>query len=175
MKKTIYLTVGALLALGAVHAQADVAVNTQPAKASLAAAKARKNGFTPIVAKKGGANANLAFRIEGKPVVGQPLTIRITMASNYDAQISLTTDQGLVLSNASQVLQSAAGRSAEHSIIVVPNAQVQWYVNLFTTVNGQTSASAIAVQVGDVATASKTSAHTKITPNGERVQIMKIE
>jgi hypothetical protein len=159
----------------AVFAQADVSVKTDAGHAALASAKARKNGFTPMPIKKSGINANMSFLVDGKPVQGQALKIRISMSSKYDAQIKLTADQGLTLSNPEQVLRSAAGQVAEHSITVVPTAQGLMYVNVFITADNKTSASAIAVQVGDAPVQLKTNSQTKTSANGESMQIMKIE
>jgi hypothetical protein len=159
----------------AVSAQADVSVKTDAGHAALASAKARKNGFTPMAIKKSGVSANMSYLVDGKPVQGQALKIRISMSSKFDAQINLTTDQGLTLNNPDQVLKSAAGQIVEHGITVVPNAQGLMYVNVFITADGKSSASAIPVQVGDAPVQLKTNSQTKTNANGERVQIMKIE
>ncbi len=151
--KHLTLAAGTCLAMFAASAMADVAVLPAAAqatsgKAALDSAKARKNGFTPMASKQGGSGVTLAYRIEGTPTVGAPLTIYLSMQSQTDAQVNFTAGPGLVLSNPDQVLASQAGQSAEHSFSVVPQSNGKFYVNVFSSANGRQSASAIPVRVG---------------------------
>jgi hypothetical protein len=97
------------------------------AQAALSAAKARKDGFTPLAAKKGGSGVDMAYRIEGTPAVGSPLTIRVTMASSADAQVTVRAGDGLTLNRPDQVLTAPAGQTTEHTITVVPQAEGRFY------------------------------------------------
>jgi hypothetical protein len=138
-------------------------------KATLAASKARKNGFTPLPSKKGGSGVAMAYRIEGTPAVGNPLTIRLSMASSADAQVTLRAGEGLTLSNPDQVLSALAGQGAEHSVIVVPQAQGRYYLNVFSVAGGRGSAMSIPVQVGKGTVQLKSADNVQVLPSGERI------
>jgi hypothetical protein len=111
------LLVLSLVACAQASGSADTP-DTAAGKAALSAAKARKDGFTPLAAKKGGSGVDMAYRIEGTPAVGSPLTIRVTMASSADAQVTLRADDGLTLNRPDQVLTALAGQR--------PNTPLRW-------------------------------------------------
>jgi hypothetical protein len=131
--------------------------------------KARKNGFIPIAAKKGGSGVALAYRIDGTPVVGSPLTIRIEIKSSADAQVTLKAEDGLLLSAPDHALGSQAGLRTEHAVTVVPQAEGRFYLNVFSSANGRSSASAIAVQVGKNVPQLKPAGQVQVTSTGERI------
>lgn len=147
----------------------DNTPGTTPGMTALMAVKARKNGFTPLPNKKSGSGVAMAYRIEGTPAVGSPLTIRITMASNADSQVTLRAEEGLALSNPSQVLTALAGVPAEYTVTVVPLAEGRFYLNLFSLAAGRGSASSVAVQVGKGVAQLKPSGTVQVLPSGERV------
>jgi hypothetical protein len=149
---TSALTLLALSLAALAHASAETTPDTSAGKVALAAAKARKNGFTPLAAKKGGSGVAMAYRIEGTPSVGSPLTIRVTMGSSADAQVTLR-----------------AGQSAEYTITVVPQSEGRFYLNMFSVAAGRGSATSIPVQVGKGAVQLKPSGNVQVMPSGERV------
>lgn len=122
------------------------------------AAIAVPTGFTPMASKKAGSDVTMGYQIEGTPAVGQPLTIRLSMSSAQGADISFTTDSALALQNPSQVLKAAAGQPSQHSITVVPQALGRYYVNVFSNGQSSSSATSIAIQVGEPAQAKSKSA-----------------
>jgi hypothetical protein len=162
------LLVLSLVACAQASGSADTP-DTAAGKAALSAAKARKDGFTPLAAKKGGSGVDMAYRIEGTPAVGSPLTIRVTMASSADAQVTLRADDGLTLNRPDQVLTALAGQTAEYTITVVPQAEGRFYLNLFSEAAGRGSATSIAVQVGKGAVQLKPAGNVQVLPSGERV------
>lgn len=166
---TSALTLLALSLAALAHASAETTPDTSAGKVALAAAKARKNGFTPLAAKKGGSGVAMAYRIEGTPSVGSPLTIRVTMGSSADAQVTLRAGEGLVLSRPNDVLTSRAGQSAEYTITVVPQSEGRFYLNMFSVAAGRGSATSIPVQVGKGAVQLKPSGNVQVMPSGERV------
>jgi hypothetical protein len=162
-----------------------VALKSKPA--AVAAAKAAASpaaltpaGFTPIVSKKVGSGVDMAYQIDGTPAVGQPLTIRLSMSSPLDADVTFSADSALALQNPSQVLKAAAGQPGQHSITVVPQALGRYYLNVFSNAQGRSSAVSIAVQVGDAAPAKSKSANSNSAgaaqPNGsgERVKTIAV-
>ncbi len=161
------------LATTAAFADSFKATATTPeaaGQAVLKASKARKEGFTPMVAKKGGSGISMAYRIEGTPEVGKPLTVRLQMQSPVDAQATMNAGEGLKLQGAQQPMLSPAGQSTEHTVVVVPQAEGRFYLNVFSSASGRGSASAIAIQVGkEAAVQSKRAGNVQTMSNGERV------
>ncbi len=131
--------------------------------------KARQDGFTALASKKGGSGVAMAYRIEGTPVVGRPLTVRIKISSRFAAQTTLRSADGLVLSDPDQVLTSPAGQPTEHTITVVPQAEGRFYLSVFSVANKRGGASAIAVQVGKGTVQLKSSGTVQVMPSGERI------
>lgn len=151
-----------------VHAEPEPSKSTT-AQALYAKANAGKNGFSPMVAKKRGSGVGLAYRIDGTPTMGRPLTIRIQMSSDFDAELTPRAGEGLELLVPNQVFQSQAGQMAEHTVTVVPQTEGRFYLNMFTVANGRGSATAMAVQVGKGAVALKPAGKLHVSPSGERV------
>jgi hypothetical protein len=168
-KLNIALSMLALMIVAASQAAPTVATNNVGDHPVLDASKARKNGFMLLPVKKSGSGVSMAYRIEGTPAVGSPLSIRIQMSSPADAQVMLRADEGLRLMSPDQVLQSQAGLSAEHTVTVVPQAEGRFYLNVFSMANGRGSASAIAVQVGKGTVQLKPTGNVQVTPSGERI------
>jgi hypothetical protein len=166
---TFTLTLLAALLAASAHASAAIAPDTSGGKTVLSAAKARKEGFTPLTVKKGGSGVGMAYRIEGTPKVGSPLTIRVTMGSSADAQVTLRAGEGLVLNRPDQVLTSLAGQTAEYTITVVPQSEGRFYLNMFSVAAGRGSATSIPVQVGKGTVQLKPSGNVQVMPSGERV------
>lgn len=147
-----------------------VNTSTTKSRASKSAVKPRADGFTVLPSKKGGSGVEVAYRIESTPAVGTPLTIRITMSSHGNADISLRAGEGLVLDpQQQQNLHSLAGQSAEHSVTVVPQAQGRHYLHLISSAHGRASASSIAIQVGKGEVLSKPAGRVQTLPSGERI------
>lgn len=163
------LTLCALALTLAAHANSTAAPSTSAGQAALAASKARKNGFTPLPTKKSGSGVAMAYRIEGTPTAGKPLTIRITQSSNVDSQVTLRASEGLLLGDPTQVLTARAGVAAEHRVTVVPQAEGRFYLNLFSLAAGRGSASSVAVQVGKGVAQLKSAGTVQVLPSGERV------
>jgi hypothetical protein len=160
-----------LLALVAATAAPAVfaATSHDTGHSAVKASKVQRNGFTSIPSKKGGSGVDVAYRIEGTPAVGSPLTIRIQTASSFNAQTTLRAGEGLLLSDPDQVLQSPAGQRAEHTVTVVPQAEGRFYLNVFSVANSRGGASAIAVQVGKGAVQLKSAGKVQVMPSGERI------
>lgn len=166
------LTLCALAMTVSAQASTVAVPHTSQGKSALEASKARKNGFTPLPTKKSGSGVVMAYRIEGTPTVGSPLTIRITMASNVDSQVTLRAGEGLVLRNPTQVLTALAGVAAEHTVLVVPQTEGRFYLNLFSLAAGRGSASSVAVQVGKGEVQLKPMGAVQVLPSGERIIMM---
>jgi hypothetical protein len=156
------------LALPASAVWADASGSTAKGSAH-AVSSVRSDGFTALQAKKMGAPVALAFAIQGTPTAGQPTTIRIQMASQFDAQATLRADAGLVLAQPAQVLRVAAGQTVEHSVVVTPQANGRYYLNIFSTANSLGSASSVALQVGKDTVQAKVHGKVQVLPSGERI------
>ncbi len=122
-----------------------------------------------MASKKGGAGVDIAYRLEGTPAVGKPLTVHIQMFSRMDAHATLQAGEGLQLAAPAQVMHSLAGVRSEHIATVVPQAEGRFYLSVFSNARGRSSVSAIAVQVGKGTVQLKPSGKVQVMPSGERI------
>lgn len=148
-------------------AQASSAATEHDAAPS--ARHSASTGFVPMASKKGGAGVDLAYRLDGTPAVGKPLTLHIQMFSPSDAQATLQAGEGLQLLAPEQVMHTLAGVRSEHTVTVVPQAEGRFYISVFSSARGRSSASAIAVQVGKGAVQLKPTGKVQVMPGGERI------
>jgi hypothetical protein len=126
------------------------------------------NSFTKLEAKTNGSGVSVAYRIEGTPVVGNPVTIRLQVSSSADAQLAFRSNEGLSLITP-DLIEAPAGANSEYTVTVVPAAEGRFYLNVFSIANGRPSASAIAVQVGNKAVQFKPAGKVMESSSGERV------
>jgi hypothetical protein len=145
---------------------ASVSLDTAAARAAVAPGA---QGYTALPLKKSGSGVEMSYRIEGTPVPGSPLIVRLTTSSRTDAQITLRGGEGLVVTNAGSVLVSAAGQVMQHLVQVTPQTQGRFYLYVESSANGRGSSNAIAVQVGKSDVQRKPSGNVQSMPNGERV------
>jgi hypothetical protein len=129
---------------------------------------AAEHSFTKLEAKANGSGVSVAYRIEGTPLVGSPVVIRLQVSSRADANLVFRSNEGLSLITP-EVIDAPAGANAEYTVTVVPEAEGRFYLNVFSIANGRPSASAIAVQVGNKAVQFKPSGRVMESPSGERV------
>ena len=168
-KSTCVLVLLTLSALATTPALATEKQMDASGRAVKGAGKAAKGGFIPMDTQKSGSGVSLAYRIEGSPSVGSPLTILIQMSSTSDAQVVLRAPPGLTLMAPGQVLQSYAGQVAEHRVTVVPDVQGRHYISLFSIANGRPSATSIPIQIGRGSVELKSGGTVQVTPSGERI------
>lgn len=171
--KTILITLSAFVALVGMAGTAQADAYQIPS-----AKKAAKNpnGFTRIINKKGGAGINLSYKIVGTPAAGKALTVVVMASGAENGQITLTADNGLALQDPSQVLTIEAGKPSQHSIVVTPQADGRYYLNLFSQVGDKNSASSVAVQVGSSQTNQKSSSGgTTQTIDGQRLKTIQVQ
>jgi hypothetical protein len=126
------------------------------------------NGFTKLEAKANGSGVTVAYRIEGTPAVGSPVTIRLQVSSSADAQLVFRSNEGLSLITP-DLIETPAGANTEYTVSVVPAAEGRFYLNVFSIANGRPSASAIAVQVGNKTVQLKPAGKVMESSSGERV------
>jgi hypothetical protein len=126
------------------------------------------SGFTKLETKASGSGVGLAYRIEGTPAVGSPVTIRLQVSSSADANLVFRSNEGLTLITP-DVIEAPAGTNVEYTVTVVPEVEGRFYLNVFSIANGRPSATAIAVQVGTKAVQIKSSGKLLEMPSGERV------
>lgn len=177
MMKPFAITISLLTLSVAASAVADssVAKEASPAIRAVQNKTApRADGFTPMAAKSNHSGVSLAYQIEGTPEVGKPLTIRLQVASKAPALVTLRSSEGLA-SITPDAIDVPAGASAEHTVTVVPQAQGRFYLNVFSAANGRSSASAIAVQVGNQTAQFKPTGKLQVAPSGERVMAVPVK
>jgi hypothetical protein len=138
------------------------------------AAQARPPGYTAITAKKSGSDVQMSYKIQGTPAVGKPFAVSVNITSAGDTETTLTADDGVGLQEPAQVLRSQAGQTTQHVLNLTPQEQGRFYINLFSTVQGRTSASAFAIQVGSSPAALKSANPVQEMPSGERIKVMPV-
>lgn len=175
--KTTPLIFGALTAALTFSAQSQADVyHPQAVKKITSMTNKNASGFTALPIKKGGVGINLSYKIVGTPTAGQPVTIVVMASGAETGQVTMTTDSGLVMQDPSQVLSVEAGKLSQHSVVVTPQADGRYYLNLFSKVGDSSSASAVVIQVGNSAANLKSSAGTTQTmPDGQRVKTIKVQ
>lgn len=132
-------------------------------------------GFTILPNKKGSSGIQLSYKVVGPPTAGKALTV-VVMASGKSGQVTMTADSGLAMQDPSQVLNVEAGNPSQHSVVVTPQADGRYYLNFFSKVGDNSSASAVAIQVGNNATNQKSSAGTTQTmSDGKRVKTLQVQ
>jgi hypothetical protein len=132
-------------------------------------------GYTKLESKNGGAGVEMSYKMVGTPTVGKSLTINVSMSSSTDAETTIKADSGLTLQDPVQVLRTTARQKSEHVITLTPQADGRFYVNLFSTAEGRTSATSFAVQVGAAQASSKSTANVQTAPNGERIKVLPVQ
>ena len=132
-------------------------------------ARLNAKGLTPLAIGKMDSGVQLAYRIDGTPVVGLPLNIVVRMTSRADAQVTLVADAGLGLQAPQQVMKVAAGGSMEQVLTVVPQSEGRFYLNLLASSEGRGGATGFAVQVGKGTPVLKPAGRITVTPGGERI------
>ncbi len=156
-------------------AQADAYQQLTSANPSAKKAGQNPNGFTRMPNKKGGAGINLSYKVVGNPVAGSPVTVLVLASGGEDGQITLTSDNGLTLQDPAQTLNIQAGKPSQHSIVVTPQADGRYYLNLFSQVGDKSSASSVAIQVGTSQANLKSSLGTTTqTIDGQRVKTIQV-
>lgn len=154
---TACIALGSAMSAQACAGEKPVVIKNKPSASASVGAKliATRAGYTALPSAKSGSGVDMAYQMNGTPTVGQPLTISLDIASPLDADITLSTDGALTLQNPGQALKALAGQPGQHTITVVPQALGRFYVNVFSSAQGRSSATSIAVQVGDAQTKSK--------------------
>jgi hypothetical protein len=132
-------------------------------------------GYTVLPSKKGGSGIQLSYKILGTPTAGKALTV-VVLASGRSGQITMTADNGLTLQDPAQVLTVEAAQPSQHSVVVTPQADGRYYLNFFSQVGDNSSASAVAIQVGNSTANQKSSVGTTQTmPDGKRVKTIQVQ
>jgi hypothetical protein len=175
--KTSPLILGALAAAITFSAQSQADVyNPQAINKITKMTSKTIAGFTALPVKKGGVGINLSYKIVGSPAAGQPVTILVMASGAESGQVTMTADSGLTMQDPAQVLSVEAGKPSQHSVVVTPQADGRYYLNLFSKVGDNSSASAVAIQVGNSTVNQKSSAGTTQTmPDGKRVKTIKVQ
>lgn len=175
--KTSLLIFGALAAAMTFSAQSQADVYTPQAINKITKMTNKTAaGFTALPIKKGGVGINLSYKIVGTPTAGQAVTIVVMASGAENGQVTMTSDSGLAMQDPAQVLSVEAGKPSQHSVVVTPQADGRYYLNLFSKVGDSSSASAVAIQVGNSTANSKSSAGTTQTmPDGQRVKTIKVQ
>lgn len=137
------------------------AIPGQPANAA---------GFVTAVQKSNGSRVVVRYRVAPPPGAGLPATVSLTFNAVTDAAaaVRFTTDAGLRLL-ASQASVPLPLGSSELDIQAIPGGDGLFYLNVFTTQNGATSAMSIPIAVGTVAPKLDAVGVTKPAADGQKI------
>jgi hypothetical protein len=136
------------------------------------ATKAKPKAFKTLPQKKSGSGVRVQYQLDSTPQVGKPLVITLQFNKVVDAKgakSELSADSALLMQNNVKSIGLIAKQTTAHQLIVTPQAEGLFYVNVFTEQDGRKSAAAIPVQVGAGTPIMKTIGTLKTDSNGEKV------
>ncbi|MGJ7492979.1 hypothetical protein [Variovorax sp. ZT4R33] len=176
MRAHSYLALRATVAatlLGALTALPACADGARPASVDAAGAPPRLAMKPAAPRKSNGSGIEVQFRIDGAARLGGALPIALSFDGVTDpagARVRFTVDAGLTLPSAySGDFPLSAGASAPTlTVPVIPTSEGLAYLHVFTTQQGLTSVSSVAVQVGKSASP-KLRGDLKSTPSGDKI------
>lgn len=167
------LLASAVLALTFVAAAPTaLAAGAEKPSAAQQPALTKHTAWTRLPQKPNGSGVRVAYRLEGTPQVGKPLTI--TLQFNHvthagGAAASFTADSGLTLQTPDSLARLAQKQTTQQQVVVTPQAEGLFYVNVFTEQGGRKSAASIPVQVGTKRPVMKPLGPVTTDASGERV------
>lgn len=130
----------------------------------------KSKAFIALPRKANGADVAAEYRLEATPQLGQALTITLHMLGSTTSNYQVGVDSGLLLRSVSGNGVALANQKTVTSIVVVPQNEGLFYVNLYIEQDGKRSAVSIPVQVGiSRGIAQKT---MQVEANGEKVIVM---
>jgi len=135
-------------------------------------------GMTAVPTKPGGSGIAVQYRIDGTPQPGSPVPVVLNFDGVSDpagGMVKLTADGGLAIVGSAGPHTLPAGQASALTVQVVPDADGTGYLHVFTTQNGATSATSIAVQVGKEPSAMPTSSGLKHAPDGDKILSMPVK
>lgn len=139
---------------------------------------ATSTGMTAAPMKPGGSGIALQYRIDGTPQPGSPVPVLLSFDGVSDpagGTVKLAADGGLAIVGSAGPHTLPAGQASALTVQVVPDADGTGYLHVFTTQNGATSATSIAVQVGKAPSAMPASSGLKHAPDGDKILSMPVK
>lgn len=132
--------------------------------------------------KHNNSGIELRYKLGSQPKTGQPLTVQLEFSgvAADDAQIQMRLDPALAPSATASLQKNADGfrlplsksQANAQTITVTPAADGMHYIQLQMTQAGRSSATSIAIQVGDGSVATPTLGEVQTTPSGEKIIVM---
>lgn len=139
------------------------------------AAQATKPSERPMVlapSKPNGSGIAVRYRVEGVPAAGQAVSVVLDFSgarsSAEPAKARFSADEGLRIQSGGEQIVLGSG-TTRHLVQVIPQRDGLFYLNVFTEQAGASSATAIAIQVGQAAQKVRSAGEPKTTPSGERI------
>ncbi|VTU15912.1 hypothetical protein H6CHR_00388 [Variovorax sp. PBL-H6] len=135
-------------------------------------------GMTAAPVKPGGSGIGVQYRIDGTPQPGSPVPVVLNFDGVSDpagGTVKLAADGGLAIAGSAGPHTLPAGQASALTVQVVPDAGGTGYLHVFTTQNGATSATSIAVQVGKAPSAMPASSGLKQAPDGDKIISMPVK
>jgi hypothetical protein len=140
--------------------------------------QAAPKGMTAAPTKPGGSGIAVQYRIDGTPQAGSAVPVVLSFDGVSDpagGTVKLSADGGLAIGGSAGPHALPAGKTSTLTVQVIPDADGTGYLHVFTTQNGATSATSIAVQVGKAPSAMPASSGLKQTPEGDKIISMPVK
>lgn len=134
--------------------------------------------MTSAPKKVNGSGVTVQYRVDAQPQAGQATSILLSFDGVTDpagATVQLRGDAGLSLGGAAASRTLPAGEVTSWTVQVVPAAQGIGYLHVFTTQNGTTSSTSIAVQVGKAPSSMPSIGELKPGSGAERILSMPVK
>ncbi|MDR6535650.1 hypothetical protein [Variovorax soli] len=141
-------------------------------------ARASSAGMTAAPMKPGGSGIAVQYRIDGTPQAGSAVSVVLSFDGVSDpagGTVKLTADGGLAIAGSPGPHALPAGKASTLTVQVVPDADGTGYLHVFTTQNGATSATSVAIQVGKAPSAMPAGSGLKQTPDGDKIISMPVK
>lgn len=160
----------AVALLAAAGLSASLAAAAAPADARAAKPLAKTGGFTAAtVTGKPGSGVGVAYRIDGTPAAGTPvtLTLRFTgIDASTGAKVSIASSDGLLIAGERELTLTGA---QQLQLSVLAAADGVYYVNVFSAQAGRSQVTSVPVTVGKGQIKLEKNGSPAQTPAGERV------
>lgn len=164
--------------LGAIAMALAMGLSLQACAHNAKPGHASSTGMTAAALKPGGSGIGVLYSIDGTPQPGIPIPVVLKFDGVSDpagGTVKFTVDGGLAIVSPAGPHTLPAGQASALTIQVVPDADGTGYLHVFTTQNGATSATSIAVQVGKTPSAMPPSSGLKQAPDGDKILSMPVK
>jgi hypothetical protein len=135
-------------------------------------AATKKSSWVKLAQKHNGSGVQVRYSVPASLQAGQAATVRLQFSSvsaEADATAEIKAPAGVTLSGVAAPVTLPRGRTTTVEVQVFAAADGQYFLDVFTTQAGRSSAQSIPLQVGNAKPQLKTTGKAETTPSGEKV------